>query len=194
MFWASAFRFISKGSWVLCHSLFPACKDDIAVWMRAVRTTSLTTNFNGSHFDLLPSSIHRMTGWVAIYRTLRRMRTAPICGLISSGEAEVCSPHTRPTTKDDYSAPGLWEKAHLNRLDFLFWNIRRIITRRATTNRHTQQDCFTPNWVYVFPLPKASGISEKLNEPLKKRKFRLTTLSLISKYRGTESSETKILL
>ena len=46
--------------------------------MGAVRITSLNPKFNGSHFGLPPSSIHRMTGWVAIYRILWRMRTAPI--------------------------------------------------------------------------------------------------------------------
>ena len=47
---------------------------------RAVRITSLNPKFNGSHFGLPPSSIHRMTGWVAISRVLWRMRTAPIVG------------------------------------------------------------------------------------------------------------------
>ena len=46
--------------------------------MGAVRITSLNPKFNGSHFGLPPSSIHRMTGWVAISRVLWRMRTAPI--------------------------------------------------------------------------------------------------------------------
>ena len=38
--------------------------------MGAVRITSLNPKFNGSHFGLPPSSIHRMTGWVAISRIL----------------------------------------------------------------------------------------------------------------------------
>ena len=46
--------------------------------MGAVCITSLHPKFNGSHFGLPPSSIHRMTGWVAISRTQWRMRTAPI--------------------------------------------------------------------------------------------------------------------
>ena len=46
--------------------------------MGAVRITSLNPKFNRSHFDLPPSSIHRMTGWVANSRILWRMRTAPI--------------------------------------------------------------------------------------------------------------------
>ena len=46
--------------------------------MGAVRITSLNPKFNGSHSDLPPSSIHRLTGWVAISRILWRMRTAPI--------------------------------------------------------------------------------------------------------------------
>ena len=38
--------------------------------MGAVRITSLIPKFNGSHFGLPPSSIHRMTGWVANSRIL----------------------------------------------------------------------------------------------------------------------------
>ena len=38
--------------------------------MGAVRITSLNPKFNGSHFGLPPSSIHRMTGWVANPRIL----------------------------------------------------------------------------------------------------------------------------
>ena len=44
----------------------------------AVCITSLNPKFNGSHFGLSPSSVHRMTGWVVISRILWRMRTAPI--------------------------------------------------------------------------------------------------------------------
>ena len=40
------------------------------VVMGAVRITSLNPKFNGSHFDLPPSSIHRMTGDVANSRIL----------------------------------------------------------------------------------------------------------------------------
>ena len=46
--------------------------------MGAVRITSLNPKFNGSHFGLPPSGIHRMNGWVANSRILWRMRTAPI--------------------------------------------------------------------------------------------------------------------
>ena len=45
---------------------------------RAVCITSLNPKFNGSHFVVPPSSITRMTGWVANYGILWRMRTAPI--------------------------------------------------------------------------------------------------------------------
>ena len=48
------------------------------VRMGAMRIASLNPKFNGSHFVLPPSSIHRMTGWVAISRILWRMRTAPL--------------------------------------------------------------------------------------------------------------------
>ena len=160
--------------------------------MRAVRTTSLSTNFNGSHLNLLPSSIHGMTGWVAIYCILWRMRTAPIHGVITSGEVEVRSPHTRPTTEDDYSAPGLWEKAHLNRLDFPFWNIRRIITRRASTNSHTHQVLhYTQLKVYVFSFAKSQWHLRKAEWTIAKTQVSINHIILISKYRGIESSETK---
>ena len=56
-------------------TLLRLCSTDI---MGAVRITSLNPKFNGSHFGLPPSSIHRMTGWVAFSRILWRMRTAPI--------------------------------------------------------------------------------------------------------------------
>ena len=46
--------------------------------MGAVRITSLNPKFNGSHFVVPPSSIHRMTGWVANCRILWCMRTTPI--------------------------------------------------------------------------------------------------------------------
>ena len=59
--------------WTVVHA-FASCID----MMGAVRITSLNPKFNGSHFGLPPSSIHRMTGWVAFYRILWRMRTAPI--------------------------------------------------------------------------------------------------------------------
>ena len=50
--------------------------------MEAVRITQLNPKFNKSHFCLRmpPSSIHRMTGWLAISRLLWRMRTAPMEG------------------------------------------------------------------------------------------------------------------
>ena len=38
--------------------------------MGAVHITSLNLKFNGGHFGLPPSSIHRMTGLVAIFRIL----------------------------------------------------------------------------------------------------------------------------
>ena len=44
---------------------------------RAIRITSLNSKINGSHVSLPPSSVHRMTGWVAISRILQRMYTAP---------------------------------------------------------------------------------------------------------------------
>ena len=44
----------------------------------AVCITSLYPKCNGSHFGLPPSSIHKMTGWVAISHILWRMRTAAI--------------------------------------------------------------------------------------------------------------------
>ena len=53
-------------------------KFNLSSAMGAVRITSMNPKFNGSHFGLPPSSIHRMTGWVAFYRILWRMRTAPI--------------------------------------------------------------------------------------------------------------------
>ena len=46
--------------------------------MAAVRITSLSPKFNGSHFVVPHRSIHRKTGWVAISRIQWRMRTAPI--------------------------------------------------------------------------------------------------------------------
>ena len=54
------------------------CQENTPSTMGAVRITSLNPKFNGSHFGLPPSSIHRMTGWVANCRILWRMRTAPI--------------------------------------------------------------------------------------------------------------------
>ena len=41
----------------------------------AVHITSLNPKFNGSHFGLPPSSIHRMAGWVAISRIHRCVLT-----------------------------------------------------------------------------------------------------------------------
>ena len=38
--------------------------------MGVVRIMSLYPKFNGSHFDWTPSSVHTMTGWVAISRML----------------------------------------------------------------------------------------------------------------------------
>ena len=93
-----------------------------------------------------------------------------------------------------YSAPGLWEKAHLKRLDFPFEISVALSLDGLRQTVILSKCCTTPNWKFMFfSLPKASGICEKLNEPLQKRKFGLTTLSLISKYRSTstESSETK---
>ena len=49
--------------------------------MGAVCITSSNPKFNGSHFALPPSSINRMTGWVANSRILWRMRTAPIVNM-----------------------------------------------------------------------------------------------------------------
>ena len=49
--------------------------------MGAVRITSLNPKFNGSHFGLPPSSIHRMTGQVAIFRILR-VRARPLLALV----------------------------------------------------------------------------------------------------------------
>ena len=46
--------------------------------MQVVHITSSNPKFNGSHFGLPPSCIHKMTGWVANSRVLWRMRTAPI--------------------------------------------------------------------------------------------------------------------
>ena len=46
--------------------------------MGAVRITSLNPKFSGSYFGLPPSSIHKMTSWVANSRILWRMRTVPI--------------------------------------------------------------------------------------------------------------------
>ena len=55
-----------------------------ALKMGVVRITSLNPKFNWRQFGLPPSSIHRMTGWVAISRLLWRMRTAPILFSFSS--------------------------------------------------------------------------------------------------------------
>ena len=57
-----------------CHRFMSLC----FITMGATCITSLHPKFNGSHFGLPPSSIHRMTGWVAISRIQWRMRTAPI--------------------------------------------------------------------------------------------------------------------
>ena len=55
--------------------------------MAAVRIALLYLKYNGSHFCLLPSSIHSLTGWVGISRKLWRMRTGPILSLTSCRRA-----------------------------------------------------------------------------------------------------------
>ena len=82
--------------------------------MGAVRITSLNPKFNGSHFGLPPSAIHRMTGWVAFSRILWRMRTAPI----EKG-------HTRrwegyPLIPEHKATAGV---VYCNQYDILHWEI-----------------------------------------------------------------------
>ena len=56
--------------------------------MGLVHITSWYPNFNGSHFGLPPSEIHRMTG-VAKLCELWRIRTGPI-KLLATGHSSIC--------------------------------------------------------------------------------------------------------
>ena len=88
--------------------------------MGAVRITSLNPKFNGSHFGLPPSSIHRMTGWVAISRMLWRKRTVPInCNTVLS--VTVTSWLFRPKGPHQCSAGSVagWAQKSMPNLDAL---------------------------------------------------------------------------
>ena len=76
------------------HPTIPRQRILIRREMGAVRITSLNPKFNGSHFVVPPSSIHRMTGWVANSHILWRMRTAPISSVKCSPELVAHQPRT----------------------------------------------------------------------------------------------------
>ena len=78
--------------------------------MGAVHITSLNPKFNESHVGLAPSSIQKMTGWVAVYYG-------------------VCTPQKRKNTESDWRHDPLEERRDRNKLT------ERIVNRQETSKQ-----------------------------------------------------------
>ena len=122
----------------------------VAQKMGAVRITSLNPKFNGSHFGLPPSSIQRLTGWVANSRIVWRMRTAPIgCFSISLSPIFRCAtPSTGQIEKEKLSL------VHYTNDNFSF-NNNRVLRLPAIVLLNTT---FRPSNSGLLAKPRQSNI------------------------------------